>query len=242
MRDWRDPAAYGFSEALTAPQWAWEFLRRNPDYQREWAVFIAVWRELEAVYGAPPHRDFTAWRQDPRAWVHVRDCPQGDCRVDQDKVLIECAMGARWGFHKFPPDPADDDPVGAGRLVWREPNASEPIEVGPDDSAWLGSDPARIALGFDLSLPLREQIERAKRHLQVTQRQRVRAGQIRPATVANLHTHWTRLLRLLDAEAGGADPTQLPDDLLGGDLDHALAEARRLRGLGYRWIARLPER
>ncbi|MCU0833940.1 MAG: DUF6499 domain-containing protein [Gammaproteobacteria bacterium] len=242
MRDWRDPDAYAFTGGLTAAQWAWEFLRRNPDYRREWAVFVAVWRELEAAYGAPPHRDFPAWRQDPRAWVHASDCPEGECRVDQHRVLIECALGARWGFHKFPPDPADDDPVGAGRLVWREPSASEPIEVVPQDRAWLGTDPARIALGFDLALPLREQIERAKRHLQMIQRQRVRAGLVRLATVANLGIHWTGLLRLLDAEAAGVDPTRLPAELAGRDPERARAEAHRLRDRGYRWIAALPER
>jgi hypothetical protein len=203
MRDWRDPAAHGFTEALAATQWAWEFLHRNRDYRREWAAFIAVWRKLEAAYGAPPHRDFTAWRQDPRAWVYASDCPEGDCRVDHGRVLIECAMGARWGFHKFPPDPGDDDPVGRGRLTWRDPAGAEPIEIGPADYAWLGADPARIALGFDLSLPLQEQIERAKRHLQIAQRQRVRDGRVRLPIVADLRPQWTRLLRPLDAEAAG---------------------------------------
>ena len=35
---------------------------------------------------------------------------------------------------------------------------------------WLGGDAARVAMGFDLSLPLRDQIERAKRLLQLLQR------------------------------------------------------------------------
>ncbi|MGQ9370716.1 transcriptional regulator domain-containing protein [Azospirillum sp. ST 5-10] len=31
--DWRDPAAYQYALSLPASCWAWEFLRRNPDYQ-----------------------------------------------------------------------------------------------------------------------------------------------------------------------------------------------------------------
>lgn len=130
MWDWRDPAGDAFTEGLTAAQWAREFLRRNHDDRCERADFLAVWREREAAYGAPTHRDFTAWRQDPRAWVRVRDCPEGDCRVDQDRVLIECALGTRWGFHKLPPNPADDDPVGAGRLVWRGPAEAHHLRDG----------------------------------------------------------------------------------------------------------------
>jgi hypothetical protein len=33
--DWRDPAAYETLRALDAPGFAWEFLRRNPEFQRD---------------------------------------------------------------------------------------------------------------------------------------------------------------------------------------------------------------
>jgi len=57
-------------------------------------------------YGRAPNRDFRQWRNDPRARAPASEC---DCRIERDKVLIECALGARWGFHKFPPDPAMRD-------------------------------------------------------------------------------------------------------------------------------------
>ncbi len=242
MRDPRNPANYRFAERLTREQWAWEFLRRNPDYRREWADFDATWRILEAAYGSPPNRDFTAWKQDPRAWVPASECPEGECRVDQDKVLIECALGSRWGFYKFPPDPADDDPVGGGRLTWRERRSDHTVEVGPDDGDWLGTDPSRIAIGFDLRLPLRDQIEQAKRYLQMVQRQRVREGIVVPATVARLRERWTRCLRLLDADsAGPAEPLFLEELAGKGTVDWLRAEAHRLRDGGYLQILRLPE-
>ncbi len=242
--DWRNPEAYSFAQCLNREQWAWEFLRRNPDYRRDWAAFAATWRDLEAAYGRPPNRDFPAWRQDPRAWVHAAECPEGECRVDQDKVLIECALGARFGFHKFPPDPADDDPVGAGRLTWRE-IPLEPIrELGLEDQvglqAGLGSDPALAVLAFDLSRPLRGQLEQAKRQLQLLQRRRVRAGTLTLLSVAGLRGHWTHALRLLDAEADGAGVLV---DLCGdAPPDGLLAEAKRLRDGGYLEILDLPER
>jgi hypothetical protein len=33
--DWRSPAAYAYVADLSPSDLAWEFLRRNPDYQRE---------------------------------------------------------------------------------------------------------------------------------------------------------------------------------------------------------------
>ena len=241
MRNWRNPDAYAFTAHLTREQWAWEFLRRNPGYRLAWAAFSDTWRDLEAAYGSPPHRDFPAWRLDPRAWVPASECPEGECRIDQDKVLIECALGARFGFHKFPPDPADDDPVGAGRLTWRETPQDQVLDLGPGELAALGSMPALVALGFDLSRPLRGQLEQAKRYLQMVQRRRVRDGSVTLATVAGLGHQWTCALRLLDAEEAGADQGLIasicppyPPEVLGPLAHH-------LRDLGYLEILGLPE-
>ena len=34
-KDWRSAAAYADTVSLSVSGWAWEFLRRNPDYQAE---------------------------------------------------------------------------------------------------------------------------------------------------------------------------------------------------------------
>ena len=122
----------------------------------------ATWDALEAAYGSPPDRDFCAWKLDPRAWVATSECDQGDCRIDGDKVLIECALGARWGFYKFPPSPAIEDAVGAGLLTWRE-EPRETVVLDAATASWLEAAPSRVAIGIDLAWPLRDQIEQAKR-------------------------------------------------------------------------------
>lgn len=35
--DWRRSGAYDYTAALPRRAWAWEFLRRNRDYQRAWS-------------------------------------------------------------------------------------------------------------------------------------------------------------------------------------------------------------
>jgi len=37
-RNWREAAEYGFTENLNFLGWGWEFLRRNPDYQRDYQL------------------------------------------------------------------------------------------------------------------------------------------------------------------------------------------------------------
>ena len=241
MRDWRNTNAYAFAAFLTREQWAWEFLRRNPDYRRAWTDFSATWRDLEAAYGSPPNRNFPAWRLDPRAWVPACTCPEGECRVDQDKVLIECALGARFGFHKFPPDPADDDPVGAGRLSWREAPMDLIRELGDEDLAAFGSVPAQVALGFDLSRPLRGQLEQAKRHLQWVQRLRVRDGSVTLVSVAAMRPQWTCALRLLDAEEAGADQGLIALICPAYPVEVLRPCAYHLRERGYLEMLSLPE-
>lgn len=35
--DWRNPGLYEYTRTLGRAEWAWEFLRRNCDYARDWA-------------------------------------------------------------------------------------------------------------------------------------------------------------------------------------------------------------
>lgn len=42
MPDWRKPAEYAFTENLTPTGWAWEFLRRNPEYREGWKTVSAA--------------------------------------------------------------------------------------------------------------------------------------------------------------------------------------------------------
>ncbi len=232
MLDWRDADAYRFAAELDAGGWAWEFLRRNPDYQQEWQAFITTWRALEAEYGRAPNRDFCAWKLDPRAWLAAAECEEGDCRIDGDKVLIECALGARWGFYKFPPDPAADAVVQQERLAWRAVELPTHLQ-----SADERPDSGQVALVFDLQLPLAAQLEQAKRLLQIEQRRQIKKASLLPPRIAAHGPRLTRMLQLLDGAQAGAEPSRMVQ-VLGFDsveaLDHALEEAKQLRDGGYR--------
>lgn len=223
MSDQQD--AYSYCTGLTRDQWAWEFLRRNPDYRRDYQAFIAIWRALEADYGAPPNRDFSRWKRDPRAYGPLPGeaelaAPSGElCVGDDDRVMLECWMGAKWGFHKFPLDPARSAPA-PDELSWRPP----PQPDAPADA------PYRLDLTFDLSLPLPPQLEAAKFRLVSRAAELRRQGFAAPKTVANQRERWTAMLCLLD---GVAAPDTDTADLLG--------EAQALVKGSYREILRLAE-
>lgn len=192
--------AYAHCDALTRDQWAWEFLRRNPDYRADYRRFIALWQALEADYGAPPQRDFQRWKQDPRAYGPLPGdaelaAPSGElCVADDDRVLLECWMGAKWGYYKFPLDPEHGTPPSPDELSWRPPPAPAPRAAG---------DVYRLDIPFDLSLPLPPQLEAAKFRLVGRAAELRRQGLAAPMTVDNQRARWTRMLQLLDAAAAG---------------------------------------
>ena len=206
---------------MLTPDQVAEFLRRNPDYRADHARFIAIWHALEADYGAPPNRDFARWQRDPRAYGPLPgdDAPlpaTGDrCTVDDDRVLLECWMGAKWGFYKFPLDPACDTPA-PEQLSWRPPPADTAIDAA-----------TRVDIAFDLSLPLPPQLEAAKFRLVSRAAELRRQGRAVPRSVVNQRAHWAALLRQLD----GLDA---PEPAL-------MEEARAMAAGGYRDILRLAD-
>ena len=184
---------YAHCATLTRDQWAWEFLRRNPEYQADYRQFITLWQVLESDYGAPPQRDFSRWKLDPRAYGPLPggaelQAPGGElCVVDDDRVLIECWMGAKWGFYKFPLDPERSTPPSSDELAWRPPPAPGAI-----------AEAYRFDIGFDLLLPLPPQLEAAKFRLVSRAAELRRNGLAAPKTVANQRERWMQMVRLLD--------------------------------------------
>lgn len=246
LPDWRQPQNYSYTASLCVEQWAWEFLRRNKAYQQDWRWFWATWQSLEARYGKPPERDFQRWERDPDAYRMVDDS-SAECRVDQDKMLIECWMGAKWGFYKFPLDPATRQPVIGEQLTWREADESAQL-VEDADSTYLDGEARHVALGFELDLPLRRQLELAKRFLQLRQARLRREGKTTMRLVSSQKHRWCVMLRMLDGLQAGDDLDSVyavvreqhggPD----GDSPAAtlLHEAEKLVNGGYRAMLRIP--
>lgn len=51
VTDWRDPEAYAYTDSLHVHEWAWEFLRRNTEYQSSWRDYDQRCKERETATG-----------------------------------------------------------------------------------------------------------------------------------------------------------------------------------------------
>jgi len=202
MPNWRDPSDYAFIEKSRSDLIAWQFLRRNRDYQYDYYWFITLWNKLEAQYGAPPNRNFDAWKNDPRAYrseheIYIspeqRTSNQTEaCISHDDNLLIECWMGTKWGFYKFPVDPKIDNPVIGKDLTWRTIPVSVELITG-DSISEISQDNLKnkIAVLFDLGKDLKQQINSAKLQLIVAQKNN--------SNLSLIKNNWILYLRLVDA-------------------------------------------
>lgn len=212
MLDWKKDSDYQYTQSLKREQWAWEFLRRNPEYQTDYQWFISHWKALEKKYGKVPDLDYQAWKQDPLAYkiVDIASEQDGNCAVSDDKLLIECWMGYKWGFFKFPVEPA----LNALQIEtsWRPliPE-DEPEEAHQNDVTSSDNDKSELlkTVTFDLSKPLKEQLERIKKQVIIAQRRLKAQGRLFPYTIAGKASLWIQCLRLLDAQNDNYTDTQI---------------------------------
>jgi Family of unknown function (DUF6499) len=134
--DWRDPAQYPHPRDCSLRQWAWEFLRRNPEYR-------SLWREhIEPFY-------------DPAFRYQDQDVgpvgPAHDVPADRQAGLVH-----RFGLDSFPPSPDDHRPplfIRAGLRYIGEREARLLLYEG------------QIAVIFDLTRPIGRQMAAAKKLL-----------------------------------------------------------------------------
>ncbi len=235
--NWQESDDYLPLEKLSSDLIAWQFLRRNPEYQRDYQYFITVWHELEAKYDAPPNRNFNAWKQDPRAYRSEREIDYLNestsevCASSDDKLLIECWMGTKWGFYKFPLDPIENNPVIGQDLSWR--TIPENIKLLDGNAITALSNnyfENKTTIVFDLNKDLKQQIHSAKQQLIIAQRK---------ITQSNINNKkWILSLRLIDARQSKINDNDI-QTTLGLDkinYDNLKRQANDLLNGGYREI------
>ena len=136
--------------------------------------FIENWQLLERMYSSPPDRNFVKWKNDSRAYREVSDDDivktRNLCGLKGQRLLIECWMGTKWGFYKFPVDLQIDLPELDAQLLWREVELDKWLVLDDDE------DHFSFRKTFDLRLPIEFQLEQAKRAFVIARRQQRQSG------------------------------------------------------------------
>jgi hypothetical protein len=85
LPDWLDSSVYPDPKSTSREQWAWQFLRRNKQYQTQWKnLFNSHPFQCERISGGTHFIYSNEWNE----------------------------LAATWGIHGLPPDPSENEPKG----------------------------------------------------------------------------------------------------------------------------------
>ena len=211
LPDWKNPADYQFLMDRSREVWAWEFLRRDPNYRQD---FLKV-SQFKAKHGPE-------WRKQPEAKVF--DPPKPDKQTEHDwalqnmmagipakEIMLDEATASKWELTELydPRQPLEQGVVFAPRKFPRQiflrDELLDVIDDEPEPEDELGSGIQRVMdnlaiVAFDMTLPVGPQIEACKPLLiewqkKMTEHQRVQKAEGH----AGKNQKWLRHLRSLDA-------------------------------------------
>ncbi len=232
MPDWRNLDDYQYTKGLTHKAWAWEFLRRNPDYRNAWQV----WKHDEKLRTPTPLELLTS---------EEIEVTQSIGNKHREEAVREAG---KWGL-LMPCDPnvrADTFQTEEGDFIWwRRDLLSASVFV-------LNKDHARETLrrlsletellAFDLRRPINQQLDQAR----ILLRQLREFKEIKQRRV-NTKAHkklWPRYLQALDARNDGRPLKEIAvvffeNVSMTSKAGDFLKQAERLRDGGYRKIVAL---
>jgi hypothetical protein len=212
--DWREPADYAFTENLTPTGWAWEFLRRNPEYRADWKAVAAVLKKhgpISKLKPWPPQRGPIS-KLTNRKLLHFDPPPQngetvadwyGRCaHTGREPYLGSITVGRarRWGLARMY-DPSSDE-VGNAKFLSVNPARLVPARDELNDVLLPRPDEFYGFAVYDLSAPLPGQLAWVKRELEGRQRAMRKAGLSVPDPKL-FKGKWRDYLRVLDAHLTG---------------------------------------
>jgi hypothetical protein len=101
-KNWRNKVDYEFTNYLDIEGWAWEFLRRNPEYQQDWEEELPKYLTRESDYRSnPKYKDSPVFGQ---PIISVED-PSFKINPHSPKYLY------KWGTYDLI-NPDNDKPFG----------------------------------------------------------------------------------------------------------------------------------
>lgn len=192
---------YTYTNNLNKEQWAWEFLRRNPEYQRDYKQFIHRWNTLEDHFGKESDGDLQAWQNDIRSFANewdneltlLEELPGAERdNTSQDPIQIDVWMRKKWGLNSFPVDPKIKSSEIITAVEWYEQ------KIDLDDIRFDEQTTDPIAqVNFDLRYSLKDQLEAAHKDLITLTGQLQRLGKVK-LVAADHYQEWLEQIKLLD--------------------------------------------
>ncbi len=230
--DWQNESAY--TQTLEAREWAWEFLRRNPEYQRDYAHFAALpdsdpivgvkngkWEgapslegQLDNFYCNPP----------ASAGETLHEYEQ---RLKRDGIDDWCVlsfaeyMTRHYKMEPIPCDPISPLPYYVDFSDWATEDSLPPWYVTIDESGYFMRFQHMPIYAFDINQSIDKQLEVVRAQLLDRIERFTIQGTFAPIPERrNQLKKYPIYLRLLDADFAGADIQKMVEVLYPGDANN----------------------
>ena len=216
--DWKNPEHYAHLKAAKPQEWAWEFLRRNPEYREDWQKLDALKQDFgpkwvyqtNAVVYQPAKLD----NEDEQAWMRrtVYDCEPRKTRLDE-------FLAHKWGLNVI----CNPEAPLPSQVHFLKPTDFPKMLLEPDDFFDLIDDvdegdgpslqlvkPEYAVIAVDLTHSLDEQLSGIERIIRRHRQKLLSSGAIKKAQGhAAKNNVWIRHVRVLDALRCTPRPTSL---------------------------------
>ena len=207
--DWKNPDDYAYTSQLDDAGWDWEFLRRDEEYVDDYHKYLNDKEEnpqpekgntfLFRTTALPPE-----CAENKKGWV--KDCIL--CGERPERHSAEAWYGRKWGLKKIVSPEALYDPTTIQFTFhnkWPQPILNDQIQdyfYQPDDphAPHLPITTLKL-LAFDLSVPLKQQLEKAENYLLKEKKRLETAEKVDSSSHRNRTDIWPRYLRILDAKS-----------------------------------------
>lgn len=229
--DWKNRAIYRVIENASLQRIAWEFLRRNTDYQIAWDKYAKLVREMAAT-------DDEVTRYVELVLSNCESLEKWAALGDRDKINdLSSRLGEMGHLHQLPDKPLRyvaldlhyGAPWGLNRIVSPSTNyggfkvrfsdtastVSVPIAnfIDADKAAPQGTglrDTKWLTVQIDLTLPLKVIDAQLKKIVRQKRQSKVREGNVTPITSRDVSPKkYAEYLRILDARASGLSAPEI---------------------------------
>lgn len=192
--NWKELKDYEFTKTLNSKKWAWEFLRRNPDYIKEWEKELPL--ELERrknILSDPETKDCSHLEG------YRKNTPESSHFIIRGHSLNKYFK--KWGIlNLVNPDQDNPFPDPFNQFPSFEYGTVRGGNIG--HGKYINDNPLGpyVSIVFDITRPLKPQFAYAQKILLETQKDQAREGKISISKVNKHKDNWIEYLRILDAK------------------------------------------
>ncbi|MEN6434134.1 MAG: DUF6499 domain-containing protein [Smithella sp.] len=191
-KDWRNEKNYDYMDSHIPELWAWEFLRRNPKYRKDWELVLAMWKDSNGT------------RKGENKLVCPLLPPACYKEYDQPEILSFEGSRDKWGLY-------------FNEII--NPNIDKPSVVYPYSLFWtyyyffdkddLDDLPDlkkyEVMVVIDFEKRIQPQLEHYKLILEDYQKDLEGYSELEVTKVKNKKNCWKDYIRILDAFANKAE-------------------------------------